>query len=414
MKRFIKMLTACVAFFTVILLIGGIVISSGLPDNYMLTPGCTSNIKSYVKLQAMPMSAIKQIEIDGENKPLKGNYNANIMLLGVIPIKKVTVQQIDDIKVVPCGTPFGVKIFTRGVIIVGISDIKTGEGLKNPAKEAGLLSGDIILSINKCEINSNEELKKIVEDSNGATLDAEVMRNNTKYEAHINPVRSVSDDSYKLGVWVRDSSAGIGTLTFFDPETKSFGGLGHGICDVDTGEILPLSHGDIIQASINGILKGVRGNPGELKGYFVDHESIGYLTQNTYSGVYGVLNNKISNAEAVPVAMKQQIKRGKAQFITTICGTNPEYFDIDIQSINYSESSPSKNMIIKITDDSLLRKTGGIIQGMSGSPIIQNGMLVGAITHVFVNDPQKGYAIIAENMISQLNNAVDTEYKNVS
>lgn len=410
MKKFFKGLSIFASILSCFILSFCKVTASYLPDKYKITSACTADIKKYITVNADNNFTIKPVSKEN----IQTSFDANILFMNMIPIKKVSIEKIDDIYVVPGGSPFGVKLFTKGVIIVGISDIKTNEGVFNPAKQAGLQKGDIILNINRQEVNSNEELIKIVEESHGNELFAEVIRNGMKYETNIKPIKCDTDNIYKLGLWVRDSSAGIGTVTFWDEKTKIFGGLGHGICDVDTGALLPLSRGDIIKVNINGISKGMRGNPGELKAYFLEGEPIGILTENSYSGVYGKLNTKISQKDALPVAMKQQVKKGKAQILTTTLGSEPEYYDIDITHINYNEKQASKNMIIKITDDKLLNQTGGIIQGMSGSPIIQNGMLIGAVTHVFVNDPQKGYAIFAENMISKIQNSDDTDYKKIS
>lgn len=410
LKNFFKGLSIFASIVACFILSFCEVTASYLPNNYKITSACNSNIKKYISIDTKEKSVVKPVS----KESVQPNFDANVLFMNMIPIKKVSIEKIDDIYVVPGGNPFGIKLFTKGVIVVGISDVKTNEGVFNPAKQAGLQKGDIILNINQQEINSNEELIKQVESSNGDELFAEIIRNGMKYETNIKPIKCDTDNIYKLGLWVRDSSAGIGTVTFWDEKTKVFGGLGHGICDVDTGELLPLSHGDIIKVNINGISKGMRGNPGELKAYFIECEPIGILTENTYSGVYGKFNTAVSQNEALPVAMKQQVKQGKAQILTTIFGSAPEYYDIDILHINYNEEQVSKNMVIKITDDKLLNQTGGIIQGMSGSPIIQNGMLVGAITHVFVNDPQKGYAIFAENMISKIQNSNDTDYKKIS
>lgn len=412
MKKFFKRLSIVISVFACFILCFCEVSSSYLPDNYKITNTCDNNIKNFFNVNVDTHKNSNVKPVSKEN--YQSNFDANLLFMNIIPIKKVNIEKIDEIYVVPGGNPFGVKLFTKGVIIVGISDVKTNQGTYNPAKQAGLQKGDIILNVNKKEINSNEELIKIVEESEGNELFAEIIRNGIKYETKIKPIKSENDNIYKIGIWVRDSSAGIGTVTFWDEKTKIFGGLGHGICDVDTGELLPLSHGNIIKVNINGIAKGVRGNPGELKAYFVECEPIGTLKENTYSGVYGKINNSISTNQSVPVAMKQQVKHGKAKILTTILGTSPEYYDIDILHINYNEEQASKNMIIKITDDRLLSQTGGIIQGMSGSPIIQNNMLVGAITHVFVNDPQKGYAIFAENMISKIKELNDIKYKKIS
>lgn len=411
MKKFFKGLSLMTGVLACFVLTFCEVTASYLPDSYKVTSTCSANIKNYLNISADESATIRPVLKENDLQ----TYDAKVLFMNMIPIKKVNIQKIKDVYVVPGGSTFGVKLFTKGVIIVGISDVKTkSDGVVNPAKQAGLQKGDIILNVNQNEVNSNEELIKVVEESGGDDLFAEVIRNGMKYETSIKPARNETDGAYKLGIWVRDSSAGIGTVTFWDEKTKTFGGLGHGICDIDTGELLPLSHGDIIKVNINGISKGMRGNPGELKAYFIEGEPIGTLTENTYSGIYGKFNSAPSSNEHIPVAMKQQAKQGKAQILTTVFGSTPEYYDIDIVHINYNEEAMSKNMIIKITDERLLGETGGIIQGMSGSPIIQNGMLIGAITHVFVNDPQRGYAIFAENMIAKLQDLNDTDYKKIS
>ena len=199
---------------------------------------------------------------------------------------------------------------------------------------------------------------------------------------------------------MRDSSAGIGTITYYDPQTAQFGGLGHPICDVDTGEIMPLLSGQVVKVVINDVVKGTSGDPGELKGSFASSKDSGTITSNDETGVFGTLYSNPSQNAALPVALKQEITEGAAKIYTTVSGTTPQEYDIEIEKIDISDTGKTKNMIIKVTDPNLLEKTGGIVQGMSGSPIIQNGKLVGAVTHVLVNDPQRGYGIFIENMYS--------------
>lgn len=370
-----------------------------VPNHYTITETCGIDINIGVPVNAVPSQKVSPVLNLRDSNCEKNKSTADILFLNVIPVKTVGLEYTNDQKVVPCGQPFGVKIFTRGVVVIGISDVKTHGGVENPAKKVGLKKGDIILKVNQEEIKNNDQLIALVQANNDKDLIFEVLRGNMLFEITIRPVLG-DDNLYHLGMWVRDSSAGIGTLTFFNKETKAFAGLGHGICDVDTGELLPLSRGEIVKASINGIVKGHKGVPGELKGYFIDSDSIGELFNNTECGVFGLLREDLSALEPINLAMKQQVKTGRAKILTTIEGVTPNFYDINIESINYNERQPSKNMIIKITDERLLDTTGGIIQGMSGSPIIQNDMLVGAITHVFVNDPQKGYGIFAENMLA--------------
>ena len=407
MKKFFKALTI---FFAIIF---GLILTLctygfyNLPSKYVMTSApCEIYINKYLKVEnsinAFASNKVKLVNSSNESYSgafKESSKKQNILFLNFIPIKQVDVNYSDEQTVFPCGIPFGVKIFTQGVLVVGTSEVKSINGLISPARNSGIKKGDVILNVDKKSINCNEDLFKVVENCAGAVLNFEILRNNLKFNVDVEPVKDVGSSTYKLGAWVRDSSAGIGTLTFHNPETNIFGGLGHGICDIDTGDLLPLSHGDIVKASISGIIKGRKGVPGELKGYFIETESIGSLLKNTNYGVYGTLKDTIVETQPIKVAPKQDIKIGPAQLATTIDGVTPKYYSINIQDVNYNESTPCKNMVVKITDDSLLSKTGGIIQGMSGSPIIQNGKLIGAITHVFVNDPTKGYAIFAENMV---------------
>lgn len=341
----------------------------------------------------------------------KTNYPAKLKLLNILPIKTVQVNVIPKRSVIPCGTPFGVKIYTQGVMIIEISDVVTNKGLYSPAKISGLQKGDIITKINNKNIYSNEDLEEILQNSQGENINLSITRNEENFETSLKPLKSCDDDKYRAGIWVRDSSAGIGTLTFVDPTTQTFAGLGHGICDVDTGKMLPVAKGEIVKASISSVKKGHIGFPGELKGHFINSNSIGTLYDNNNIGLYGKIKDFDNTMESVDIGMKQHVKKGPAQIITTLDGTAPCSYDINIDSINYNTNCPTKNIKITVTDPILIEKTGGIVQGMSGSPIIQNGMLVGAVTHVFINNPLKGYAIFAETMLTNSNRLFDGEYK---
>lgn len=342
--------------------------------------------------------------VSTSNQSDKKSGSAEIMLFNSIPIKQVDINVQEKKYVIPCGTPFGVKIFTQGVVVIKTEDIELGNGKTvNPAKEAGINEGDVILSVNGESVNTNEEMSDKIKNSNGNELKIKVRRKNIIFVTTLNPVAVSDNTPYRAGIWVRDSSAGIGTMTFYDAESGCFAGLGHGICDTDTGELMPLQSGDIVDANINGIVKGEQGKAGSLRGYFLGSESIGHIFTNCDEGVYGKSYNIFSDNEAMPIAQKQEVTTGKAQILTTIDGTEPKYYDIEIEQISYNNGN-TKNMIIKVTDEELLEKAGGIVQGMSGSPIIQNGMLVGAVTHVFVNDPTRGYAIFVENMYDILEN----------
>ena len=412
MRKFFRGLSLGLAICSCAILAIGCILNVEVPNNYKITESSGLEVTSSLPITIEMDSGEDLIEAGVLNNPNQ-TYDANLKLMNIIPLKNVKVQVVEENKVIPCGVPFGVKIFTDGVVVVGISEVKVNQSTVNPAKEAGLKIGDVILSINNNTVNSNEEVAKYVQNCNGQSLTLSVRRENMTFSTEIYPVKS-EDSSYKAGLWVRDSSAGIGTLTYYDQDQQVFAGLGHGICDIDTSELMPLRNGDIVPATINGIVKGEKGTPGELRGYFSDQASIGTLLANINTGVYGTMGKSPVQNEPIKVAMKQQVKPGKAQILTTIDGQTPQYYDIEIESVNYKEHTPTKNMIIRITDPKLLETTGGIVQGMSGSPIIQNGMLVGAVTHVFVNEPERGYGIFAENMIEVSSSISQDDVRNAS
>ncbi|MBQ9940526.1 MAG: SpoIVB peptidase [Clostridia bacterium] len=304
-------------------------------------------------------------------------------------------------QLIPGGFPFGVKFYTKGVIVVGVSEVESESGFVSPASDAGFKKGDIITSVNGEEVDTIERIAYIIENCNGTVTTFTVNRLKETLTLSMTPVKALSDGKYKSGMWIRDSTAGIGTVTFINADTLRFGGLGHGICDTDTGMVMPLSKGMVVDVSVTGIIRGVGGRPGELKGDF-GSVSRGYLTNNCSSGVFGVfsaLPQKVAYPP-FPVASKNEVTTGKAQIYSSILDGQNKIYDIEITKVNH-HSQDTKNFIISITDPSLIELTGGIIQGMSGSPIIQNGKIIGAVTHVFVNDPTKGYGIFIENMLAE-------------
>ncbi len=306
-----------------------------------------------------------------------------------------------DIKLYPGGMPFGVKLYTDGVIVVGISGVETDSGKKTPASDGGIKVNDIITAINGKRVNTVDEVSTAIEQSGGCTVSLDIARDGQQIKIDITPVLSITDNMYKAGVWLRDSTAGIGTVTFISPQNNAFAGLGHGICDVDTGEIMPLRKGIVVDVTIKGVTKGQIGNPGELNGYFSPGR-IGSLIGNTMCGVYGMLSKDIdtSHSEALNIGLKDELKLGNAEIYCTV-GDKIDKYSAEIVKIG-NKNAEQKNFVIKITDKRLLDATGGIVQGMSGSPIIQNNKLVGAVTHVLVNDPTKGYGIFIENMLKNM------------
>ncbi len=327
--------------------------------------------------------------------------NADIMAFGIIPAKSAKLTLSTRRYMVVSGDVFGIKLYTKGLIVTQVGKVKTIKDTVIPGADAGLKNGDMIISVNGKRVTQNTQLEDAVKKSNGKALKLVVKRNQEKLNLNIKPEIDKNDGVYRIGVWVRDSCAGIGTMTFYDRNTGVFAGLGHAVCDVDTGQLMPLSDGEAMSADIKGCYKGVNGNPGELCGVFTG-KSIGNLTENHTTGIYGKLDDFDKNAQVMPVAQKQEVKEGAAQIVSTVDKKGPRYYDVEITKIYSSKNSLQKNMSVKITDDRLIKKTGGIVQGMSGSPIIQNGMLVGAVTHVYVNDSLQGYGVFAENMVDEM------------
>lgn len=331
------------------------------------------------------------------------DYNnvASVKFLKLFPVKLVELTKETRTYVAVSGQPFGIKMYSDGVIVISIADVQTSDGIKSPGKDSGLKVGDIIKSINGSSVYKTEDVAKAIESSGGNALTLEVVREGKLLILSLKPEKLEGQNVYKAGFWVRDSCAGIGTMTFYNKRTNCFAGLGHAVCDADTGAILEIKSGEIVPATITGVYKGVSGTPGELCGIFSTDKAIGNISCNNETGVYGIMNSDVYSQE-IPVAFKHEVETGKAKILTTINGETPQYYDIEIVKINLNSASVQKNMVIKITDERLIESTGGIVQGMSGSPIIQNGMLVGAVTHVFVNNPRQGYAIFAENMLETM------------
>ena len=399
LRRTWQLMTGGLSVVTLAALCWALCLSATLPDRYYLAKGSRFSLGDSSLIQTSsndgyPLSVYSST----------GNtFRMDLKLLGLINIKPVSVQVVDRRVVALCGTPFGIKMVTDGVMVVGTGAVTDcNSRAVSPAQTAGIQEGDIILSINGEKISSKKQLTKLVESSAGQPLSLVVRRGEQLTSLHLSPVRSSLDNSYHLGLWVRDSSAGIGTMTFYDPNNGCFAGLGHAICDVDTGQLMPLSQGEIVEASIIGVHAGKSGSPGQLQGAFVANRSIGSLYTNSYNGVYGRLMNQPVDAQTIPMAQCQEVRQGPGKVLTTVSGQKPQLFDACIEKLSLSQDEPTKNMVLRITDPDLLELSGGIVQGMSGSPIIQDGMLVGAVTHVFVNDPTRGYGIFAENMDNTL------------
>lgn len=397
MRKLFRVLAGVGAVCATLVLFAAALAARSLPDKYMISEGDVFTINSKTHITAnclLPQRAgARQAATQAGN-----TYQAQLKLLNIFPLKTVTVQVVEEKTVAPCGSPFGIKMFTEGVMVVGLTDVDTASGAINPAKEAGVHVGDVVLRIDGVAVKTNEQVAQIMAESEGKPLVVEIKRKAEQLKLTVTPRKSAGSDGYRAGMWVRDSSAGIGTMTFYDPTTGVFGGLGHAVCDVDTGEILPLMSGEAVQVDITGVVRGESGSPGELQGDFFAKSSLGTLYLNNETGVFGTLSARLSPPYLMPIAFRQEVQAGPATILTTLDGNTPEAYDITIEKVNFTDHNPTKNMVIRITDERLLQQTGGIVQGMSGSPIIQDEKLVGAVTHVFVNDPTRGFGIFAENM----------------
>ncbi|NLM49266.1 MAG: SpoIVB peptidase [Epulopiscium sp.] len=334
----------------------------------------------------------------------QATLDVKLKFLGIVPLKTVKVDIISQKELVPCGMTVGVNVSTDGIMVLGTGTVISEDGKEYTPSRGILKTGDLILKVNEKSIENKEELISAIENSNGKVLKMTIKRDNELLEIYVTPIKSEIDKSYKIGAWVRDETQGIGTITYYNPKSYTFGALGHGITDIDTRKIIPIKNGKIMKAEITSIKKGRRGIPGELTGAIYDTEEaqLGTIELNTSQGIFGKLDPKKMKAfpkKSFPIAFQNEIHEGKAIILSNISGDKIEEFEIVIQKVSRFQQDISKGMIIKITDPRLLDKTNGIIQGMSGSPIIQDEKLVGAVTHVFVHDPTKGYGIFIENML---------------
>ncbi|WP_025026185.1 SpoIVB peptidase [Caldalkalibacillus mannanilyticus] len=323
--------------------------------------------------------------------------------LGSIPLKKIKVNVLPDIKVYPGGQTIGVKLNSAGALVVGHHFIETDQGKVSPGEEANLRVGDVILKMNGNKIEKLDDIGDIANEAgeNGEDIKLEILRGKEKVNITIQPRYDKKEEKYRLGLYIRNSAAGVGTLTFYHEESGAYGALGHVISDVDTQKPILVGDGTIVNSSVSSIEKGAQGQPGEK---FARHEDgvLGDIKKNTPFGIFGHMHQKLNNGildEAIPIGLSEEIEKGPAHILTVVEGQKVEKFDIEITEIVQQKFPATKGLVIKVTDPVLLEKTGGIIQGMSGSPIIQNGKLVGAVTHVFVNDPTSGYGCFIEWML---------------
>jgi len=316
--------------------------------------------------------------------------------------KKKTATEPNLTEVVPLGMTIGVRINTNGVMVLGTGPFLGADGQPHSPAEGILRGGDVILAVNNKPIESKETLSQLVAESTG-DVNLQIRRDGNEFEVTLTPMLAATDDVRRIGIWVRDSTKGIGTLTYYVPGTGQFGAIGHGILDVDTKKLINVRSGVIMPSNVTSIVRGTRGNPGELEGSVDSTTVLGSVELNSPSGIYGSLSPEFIASlptDAMPIATRDQIKEGPATILTNVVGSEVKSFDITIEGVNHTATDETKGMIIRITDPELLAATGGIVQGMSGSPIIQDGRVVGAVTHVFVQDPTKGYGIFIETMLA--------------
>lgn len=411
-----KFLNICAALFFAL---GIFVQASGIgniPDTLNISYGQSKLLKigSSISLSPASESVLQLSSENGADKNIEivpkqtGETELNVNVFGV-KVKSVKVNVHGPREVIVGGQSIGVALYTKGALIVGTSNLRDENGnTVNPAKDAGLKSGDVIEKVNGVEIKDADHVMSIINNVtvSGAPVTIDILRDGQRQSVEVTPVKDNADGAYRMGIWVRDSMAGVGTMSFYNPATKKFASLGHAVYDSDTNTLLNLKSGEIVESEIFGIKQGQEGSPGELQGSFDSNKpKIGSIVTNNDFGIYGELYSEPEKSEynkIMETATIDETTVGPAKILTTIDDNGVKEYDIYIEKLSNQEYPSTKSMVIKVTDKELLAKTGGIIQGMSGSPIIQNGKVVGAVTHVFVNDPTKGYGLYAQWMLEQM------------
>lgn len=328
------------------------------------------------------------------------------IMLGKFPIKQVKVDVLPDLKVYPGGQSIGVKLDAIGPLVVGHHFVKDGEGQKvSPGEKANIQIGDMIVKLNDVKVNSLKQVGQVVQESGeiGKKLDLELLRGKDTVNVSLNPVYDEKEKRHRLGLYLRHSAAGVGTLTFIEPNSGAYGALGHVISDVDTQKPIVVGQGNIVDSDVSSIEKGQRGVPGEKFSQLKENDILGDVRRNTAFGIFGQMKQNLKNGvmnQPISIGLSEEVVKGPAQILTVVEGHKVQKFDIEVVDIVQQDYPATKGLVVKVTDKELLEKTGGIVQGMSGSPIIQNNKLIGAVTHVFVNDPTTGYGCLIEWMLN--------------
>ena len=405
MKKFFKMLL--LVFFLSIIFIYTLALQN-IPSKIVIFQGEDISVKTLLglKIKTYNRDSIEtSSNIKNNLSQDIGKKDLKVSLFNNIDLKDVEVNVLPRIKIIPVGNIAGVKLYTNGVLVVGMSEIEGKDSKKyKPYENSGIKEGDTIIKIDEHEIESSKDLVETINRSKGEEIKVKYIHEDKTKECSMIPVQA-SNSEYKLGLWVRDSAAGVGTVTFYEPTTKTFGALGHGITDIDTNELINISSGEFITTRILNITKGESGYPGKIQGTIENQKNIGNISKNSKFGIYGKVDNlsslNIDTSKEMDVALRDEINLGKATIFCSLDNEKPKEYEIEIQNIYKENNYDNKSMKIKVTDERLLEKTGGIIQGMSGSPIIQNGKFIGAVTHVLVNSPQEGYAVFGDIMLKQ-------------
>ncbi len=406
MKKLFKIIL--LVFFLSIIYMYTLVINN-IPNKLVVFEGEKISIKTLLGLNIKDKNAESIETSSNQGNQISeqvGTSSLEVSLFDKIFLKNMEVSVLPKTTVIPVGNIAGVKLYTNGVLVVGMSEIEGKDSKKyKPYENTGIKEGDTIIKIDEKEIDSTNDLVNTVNMSQGKDIKIEYVHQQETKECSITPVQT-SNNEYKLGLWVRDSAAGVGTVTFYEPSSKTFAALGHGITDIDTNELINIASGEFVTTRILNITKGETGEPGKIQGTIENQTNIGKISKNSKFGIYGIVDNlsslNIDTTKELEVASRDEIQIGKATILCSLDNQKPQEYEIEIQKIYKENNHDNKSMQIKVTDKKLLEKTGGIIQGMSGSPIIQNGKFIGAVTHVLINNPQEGYAVFGDIMLKQL------------
>ena len=375
-----------------------------MPDTLALTQGQMQSVRlgcMTLRGDAVSVTATEDETLAQVTGQSCGTSEMWLSILG-IPLKKVQVEVSPEKRLIPGGQALGVAMRTEGVLIVGVGEAAQGV---SPARDAGLQAGDVIMTVGGEAVTTAESLTSLLSKSGGKPVPIAYQRDGEPRTCFLTPHRDEATGTVRLGAWVRDSTAGVGTLSFYDPDTGRYAALGHAITDGDTGAVLTVSEGQVLRADIVAVQKGQKGVPGELKGSFLrDAQRLGDIRRNSVLGIYGTLDKPAENPlypEGLPIGLRSGVHTGAATILSSVDGEGVKEYAVEITRVNPQSAPAPKSMVIRVTDDALLEKTGGIVQGMSGSPIIQDGRLIGAVTHVFVSDPTQGYGLYVDWMLGE-------------